>query len=137
MSTVPAHDTYDYAVIRVVPRVEREEFVNVGAVVSCPARGFLEARIELDPARVLALDPAADIETIRAHLDAITVICRGGPAAGAIGALSARERFRWLTAPRSTVIQFSAAHTGRCEDPDALLARLLATMVRAAPGDRG
>ena len=130
MSTVPAHDTYDYAVIRVVPRVEREEFVNVGAVVSCPARDFLEARIELDPARVLALDPAADIEMIRAHLAAIPVICRGGEAAGAIGQLSPRERFRWLTAPRSTVIQFSAAHTGRCEDPDALLARLLETMVR-------
>src|SRR5690348_7488189 len=77
--TAPAPDTYDYAVIRVVPRVEREEFVNVGAVVSCPARGFLEARIELDPARVRALDPAADIEWIRAHLDAIAVICRGGP----------------------------------------------------------
>lgn len=136
MSTAPAHDTYDYAVIRVVPRVEREEFVNVGAVVSCPARGFLEARIELDPSRVLALDPAADIETIRAHLEAIAVICRGGPAAGPIGALSPRERFRWLTAPRSTVIQFSAAHTGRCEDPDALLARLLETMVRSGQGDR-
>src|SRR6187455_1006243 len=63
--TAPAHDTYDYAVIRVVPRVEREEFVNVGAVVSCPARGFLEARIEFDPARVLALDPGADIDSIR------------------------------------------------------------------------
>jgi hypothetical protein len=127
---VPAHDTYDYALIRVVPRVEREEFVNVGAVVSCPARGFLEARIELDPARVRALDPAADIELIRAHLGSIPVICRGGPQAGAIGQLSPRERFRWLTAPRSTVIQFSAAHTGRCEDPEALLQRLLETMVQ-------
>ena len=132
---MPTHDTYDYAVIRVVPRVEREEFVNVGAVVSCPARGFLEARIEFDPARVLALDPAADIESIREHLAAIPVICRGGPAAGAIGQLSPRERFRWLTAPRSTVIQFSAAHTGRCEDPEALLARLLETMVRPPSGD--
>jgi hypothetical protein len=130
VSTVPAHDTYDYALNRVVPRVEREEFVNVGAVVSCPARGFLEARIELDPARVRALDPAADIELIRAHLGSIPVICRGGPQAGAIGQLSPRERFRWLTAPRSTVIQFSAAHTGRCEDPEALLQRLLETMVR-------
>jgi len=124
------HDTYDYAVIRVVPRVEREEFVNVGAVVSCPARGFLDARIEFDAARVLALDPAADIDAIRTHLAAIPVICRGGPAAGAIGQLTPRERFRWLTSPRSTVIQFSAAHTGRCEDPAALLERLIATMVR-------
>ena len=130
MPTVPAHDTYDYAVIRVVPRVEREEFVNAGVVVSCPARKFLEARIELDPARVLALDPAADIESIKAHLASIPVVCRGGPAAGAIGQLTPRERFRWLTSPRSTVIQFSAAHTGRCEDPDALLERLLKTLVR-------
>ena len=130
MPTVPAHDTYDYAVIRVVPRVEREEFVNAGVVVSCPARKFLEARIELDPARVLALDPAADIESIKAHLASIPVVCRGGPAAGAIGQLTPRERFRWLTSPRSTVIQFSAAHTGRCEDPDTLLERLLKTLVR-------
>src|SRR6185369_345207 len=125
---VREHDTYDYAVIRVVPRVEREEFVNVGAVVSCPARGFLDARIELDAARVLTLDPAADIDAIRTHLAAIPVICRGGPGAGAIGQLTPRERFRWLTSPRSTVIQFSAAHTGRCEDPAALLERLIATM---------
>jgi len=131
--TLPAHDTYDYAVIRVVPRVEREEFVNVGAVVSCPARGFLEAKIEFDPARVLALDPGADIESICEHLAAIPMICRGGPEAGAIGLLTPRERFRWLAAPRSTAIQFSAAHTGRCEDPEALLARLLKTMVRTQP----
>lgn len=130
MPKAPALDTYDYAVIRVVPRVEREEFVNVGAVVSCPARGFLEAKIEFDPARVLALDPEADIESIREHLAAIPVICGGGPEAGAIGLLTPRERFRWLAAPRSTVIQFSPAHTGRCEDPEALLARLLKTMVR-------
>ena len=135
MPTAPTHDTYDYAVIRVVPRVEREEFVNVGAVVSCPARDFLEARIELDPARVQALDPAADIDMIREHLASIPVICRGGPAAGAIGELTPRERFRWLTAPRSTVIQFSAAHTGRCEDPEALLTRLLETMVRPSSRD--
>ena len=132
---MPVRDAYDYAVIRVVPRVEREEFVNVGVVVSCPARGFLEARIELDPARVLTLDPGADIDTIYAHLASIPVICRGGAAAGAIGQLSPGERFRWLTAPRSTVIQFSAAHTGRCEDPEALLARLMETMVRSPSAD--
>ncbi len=122
--------TYDYAVIRVVPRVEREEFVNVGVVVSCPARDFLEARIEFDPARVAALDPALDLDTIRAHLASIPRICAGGEGAGPIGRLSPRERFRWLTAPRSAVIQFSAAHTGRCEDPSALLLHLLDTMVR-------
>ncbi len=125
--------TYDYAVIRVVPRVEREEFINVGVVVSCPEQLFLEARIEFDAARVAALDPMLDLDAIRAHLATIPLICAGGDAAGPIGKLSPRERFRWLTAPRSTVIQFSPAHTGRCEHPAALLERLLATMVRV-PG---
>jgi len=128
---VPDHSTYDYAVIRVVPRVEREEFVNVGVVVSCPDRDFLEARIELDPARIAALDPTLDIESIRTHLSTIPLICRGGEAAGPIGRLPPRERFHWLIAPRSAVIQVSPAHTGRCEDPAALLARLMETMVRA------
>ena len=128
---MPAHAIYDYAVIRVVPRVEREEFVNVGVVVSCPDRDFLEARIELDPARIAALDPTLDIESIRAHLSTIPLICRGGEAAGPIGRLPPRERFHWLIAPRSAVIQVSPAHTGRCEDPAALLARLMETMVRA------
>jgi Protein of unknown function (DUF3037) len=128
---VPDHSTYDYAVIRVVPRVEREEFVNVGVVVSCPDRDFLEARIEIDPVRIAALDPTLDIESIRAHLSTIPLICRGGEAAGPIGRLSPRERFHWLIAPRSAVIQVSPAHTGRCEDPEALLARLVETMVRA------
>jgi hypothetical protein len=131
--------TYDYAVIRVVPRVEREEFVNVGIVVSCSERDFLEARIVVDTARLLALDPGIDLDTLKRHLDAILLICAGGDAAGALGKLSARERFRWLTAPRSTVIQFSPAHTGRCDDPGALLERLMDSMVRLpgppAPGD--
>ena len=128
---MPDHSTYDYAVIRVVPRVEREEFVNVGVVVSCPDRDFLEARIELDPARIAALDATLDIESIRAHLATIPLICRGGDAAGPIGRLTPRERFHWLIAPRSAVIQVSPAHTGRCENPEALLARLVETMVRA------
>jgi hypothetical protein len=131
---VPDHDTYDYAVIRVVPRVEREEFLNVGVVVSCPPHGFLEARIDFDPARLAALDPTLDVETIRAHLAAIPVICAGGAAAGAIGRLSQRERFHWLTAPRSAVIQFSPVHTGRCTDLEAVLAHLMETMVRPQRG---
>jgi len=127
---VPAPCSYDYAVIRVVPRVEREEFVNVGVIVSCHEREFLEARIELDEARVLALDPRADLATVRSHLDTIPVICAGGEAAGPIGKLTPRERFRWLVAPRSTIIQVSAAHTGRAEDPAYALERLLNSMVR-------
>ena len=122
--------TYDYSVIRVVPRVEREEFVNVGVVVSCSEREFLEARLVVDAGRLRALDPGIDLDTLRRHLDAIPVICAGGDAAGEIGRLTARERFRWLTAPRSTMIQFSPAHTGRCDDPHALLERLVDSMVR-------
>ncbi len=128
---MPAPSTYDYAVIRVVPRVEREEFVNVGVVVSCPEHAFLEAKIEVDAARIAALDPTLDLEAIGAHLATIPVICKGGEAAGPIGRLSPRERFRWLAAPRSTAIQLSPAHTGRCDDPSALLERLMQTMVRS------
>lgn len=128
------HDlcSYDYAIVRVVPRVEREEFVNVGVIVSCAERDFLSCRIELDEQRVLALDPDMDLQTLRTHLATIPAICSGGRAAGEIGLLSPRERFHWLVAPRSTVIQTSPVHTGRCKDPAALLERLLDTMVRRA-----
>jgi hypothetical protein len=125
------HSSYDYAIVRVVPRVEREEFVNVGVIVSCPARDFLQARIELDEQRLKALDPAIDIEAIRSHLASIPAICAGGSAGGPIGRLSRRERFDWLVAPRSTTIQTSKVHTGRCSDPGALLEHLLKTMVRS------
>lgn len=124
--------TYDYAIIRVVPKVEREEFINVGVIVSCPTRKFLEARIELNESRLLALDPTLDVGFIRAHLAAIPAICAGGTQAGPIGQLSQRERFYWLVAPRSTIIQTSPVHTGRCQSPDAVLERLLETMVRPA-----
>ena len=127
---MPDHSTYDYAVIRVVPRVEREEFVNAGVIVSCPARKYLQARIELDEARLRALDPGVDIEALRAHLDNIPRICEGGPGAGPIGQLPPRERFHWLIAARSTVIQVSPSHSGRCEEPEGLMERLLDTLVR-------
>lgn len=123
--------TYDYAVIRVVPRVEREEFVNVGVILSCPGANFLEARIELDEQRLRALDPSLDLDSIRAHLAAIPATCAGGDGAGPIGRLSARERFDWLVARRSTSIQTSPVHTGWCTDPAGVLARLMDTMVRA------
>jgi hypothetical protein len=124
------HYPYDYAIFRVVPRVEREEFVNVGVIVSCPAKDFLEARIELDEQRLRALDAALDIESIRTHLATIPSICAGGPQAGPIGQLSQRERFHWLVAPRSTTIQPSPVHTGWCENPTEVLEHLLDTMVR-------
>jgi hypothetical protein len=124
------HDIYDYAIIRVVPKVEREEFVNVGVIISCPARGFLAARIELDESRLIALDPTLDVETIRVHLLRIPTVCAGGEQAGPLGQLSQRQRFHWLVSPRSTVIQTSPVHTGCCKDPAAVLERLLDTMVR-------
>ena len=124
--------TYDYAIVRVVPRVERGEFVNVGAIVCCATQGFLEARIEFDADRLLALDPTADVAAIAANLEAIPRICVGGAAAGPLGRLSVRERFDWLVAPRSTVIQTAAVHLGRCGCLDDALEHLLARMVRPA-----
>jgi len=122
--------TFDYAIVRVVPRVERGEFINAGVIVSCAAIGFLAARIELDEAKLLALDPGADVAGIRAGLAAIPVICAGGKPAGALGALSTRERFHWLVAPRSTSIQTSPVHTGRCDSPERQLEHLMQQMVR-------
>ncbi|MBS0584414.1 MAG: DUF3037 domain-containing protein [Proteobacteria bacterium] len=122
--------TYDYAVIRVVPRVERGEFVNAGVILACQDASFLDARIELDTARLLALDPDADIATIAQHLAAIPAICAGGKRAGPLAVLSRRERFDWLTAPRSALIQTSPVHTGRCADPAGALDALMQKMVR-------
>jgi hypothetical protein len=121
---------YDYAIVRVVPRVEREEFANAGVIVSCPALGFLDARVEVDEARLRALDPGIDLDAVRTHLATIPAICAGGEAAGPIGKLAPKERFRWLVAPRSTIIQASPAHTGYLDDPVQALERLLQTMVR-------
>jgi hypothetical protein len=126
---VPTMHTYDYAIVRVVPRVERGEFVNVGVIVSCDAADSLQARIELDPERILALDPAADIEAIGTALGAIEAVCAGRAAAGSLARLSPRERFHWLVAPRSAVIQTSPVHTGRTGVPAAVIDHLFETMV--------
>ena len=125
-----APDHYDYAVIRVVPRVEREEFINVGVILSCEASRYLEARIELDEARLRALAPDLDIESVSRHLQAVTAICRGGPGTGPIGQLPPRARFHWLTAKRSSILQTSPVHTGKCGDMDAIMEHLLRRMVR-------
>jgi hypothetical protein len=124
------HANYDYAVIRVVPRVEREEFVNVGVILACQEADFLGALIEVDEARLLALDPGLDLSAVRRHLAAIPAICAGGETAGPLARLSRRERFDWLTAPRSTLIQTSAVHSGRCTDAGLALDHLMQTMVR-------
>ena len=129
---MPALPSFDYATVRVVPRVEREEFVNAGVILLCLERDFLGARVELDPARVRAIFPGAELATIEEHLAAIPRIAAGGEGSGPIGRLTARERFHWLVAPRSTVIQVSPVHTGVCDDPERALEALMDRMVRPA-----
>jgi hypothetical protein len=128
---MPAARSFEYAIVRVVPRVERGEFVNAGVVLYCRSCEFLEAAVELDRERLCALDPAADVAMIEAHLESVARICRGGADAGPIGRLSQAERFRWLVAPRSTVIQCSPVHEGVHHDPRAALADAMRTFVRA------
>ena len=128
---MPAPASFDYAVIRVVPRVEREEFINVGAVLFCPDQDYLCARIELDEGRLRCLFPGADIALIQEHLDAFRRTCAGGDAGGPIGLLPPRERWHWLVAPKNTIIQTSAPHSGLCADPEQALERILDANVRA------
>ena len=122
--------TYDYAVVRVVPRVERGEFVNAGIILSCDVERILLAGIELDEQALLAIDARVDLDLVRSVLKSIPAICAGGEAAGDLGRMSARERFHWLVAPRSTIVQTSPVHTGQCSDPAGALEHLMATMVR-------
>jgi hypothetical protein len=120
---------YDYAVVRVLPRVEREEFINVGVILYCASLNFLKASCSIDERRLAAFAFAADLSEVREHLSSICTICSGAEDAGPIGKLSLGERFRWLTAPRSTVVQTSSVHTGFTDDPVATLKRLLAQLV--------
>jgi hypothetical protein len=122
-------NSFDYAVVRIVPRVEREEFLNAGVILYCKARDFLSARVQLDRARLAALATGADPEALDAHLATIVATCRGGPDAGPLASLSQAERFHWLVAPRSTVVQVSPVHSGLCEDPQATLDELVERMV--------
>jgi hypothetical protein len=127
---VPERRSFEYAVVRVVPRVEREEFINAGVILHCRAEGVLVARIELSEPRLLSLCPDADLDLVRRHLDAIPRICAGGRGAGPIGELSRPERFQWLCAPRSTIIQTSSVHVGLCQDVESALEKLLDKVVR-------
>ena len=122
--------TYDYAIVRVVPRVERGEFVNAGIILSCDIERILQAGIELDEAALLALDVNVDLEMVRSILATIPAICAGGSDAGPLGKLSARERFHWLVAPKSTIVQTSPVHTGQCSDPREALEHLMDRMIR-------
>ena len=114
---MPVPSSFDYAVVRVVPRVERGEFINAGVIVFCLEHRYLEARVQVDEARLKALWPEIDVELVRKHLEAIPKICAGDESAGPIAKLSQRERFHWLVSPRSTMIQVSPVHTGLCEEP--------------------
>jgi hypothetical protein len=127
---VPAKQLFEYAVIRVVPCVEREEFLNVGVIVYCPTKEFLKAAFEIDRSRLSVFSGRLDISEIEEHLLAFECICAGGVQAGPIGELPMGARFRWLTAPRSTIIQTSPVHTGFCVDPYETLARLLPRLAR-------
>jgi hypothetical protein len=122
-------EVFEYALIRVVPRVERGEAVNAGVIVYSQAYRYLCTRIELDEARLLAVDPEADLDAVRAALSAVAKACTEGPLAGRpLG-----ERFRWLTAPRSTIVQPGPVHSGLTTDPEAELSRLFASLVAVTP----
>ncbi|MEU5688929.1 DUF3037 domain-containing protein [Streptomyces venezuelae] len=128
--TAPVRDVFEYALVRVVPRVERGEQFNAGVVLYCRAKSYVAARTHLDEAKLLALDPAADAAGIRAALGAVERICEGGEAAGQAERDDAGRRFRWLIAPRSTVLQPGPVHTGLTADPEAELNRLVDLLVR-------
>ncbi|HVW79117.1 MAG TPA: DUF3037 domain-containing protein [Alloacidobacterium sp.] len=119
-----AQSSFDYAVIRVVPRVDREEFINAGVIVFCLEKNFLAAKVRVQAERLKALWPEIEVDLIRRHLEAFPKIGAGDPAGGPIARLSLRERFHWLVSPRSTMIQVSPVHTGICSDPQASLDRL-------------
>lgn len=122
--------SYDYALVRVVPRVEREEFLNVGVILSCEGASALVARIELDVDCLTTLAPDVDIDLVRRHLRSIELISAGGAEAGPLGALPRRARFHWMTAVRSALIQTSPIHLGFCKNVEATLERLMARSVR-------
>ncbi|HZI12456.1 MAG TPA: DUF3037 domain-containing protein [Myxococcus sp.] len=131
---MPAPSSFDYAILRVVPRVEREEFINAGVVLFCATQRFLGVRVELDEARLRALAPDVDVELVRGHLESFRRVCEGGKESGPIGRLPQKERWHWLVAPRSTVIQTGPVHSGLCREPRPepaqALEHLLDTVVR-------
>ncbi len=126
---MPARSAFEYAVVRVVPRSEREEFINVGVILLCRTRRFLDASIALDTVRLAVLAPGLDIAAVEEQLGHIRPVCAGGVGTGPIGLLPQFERFRWLVAPRSTMIQPSPVHCGMCDDPRTMLDHLVDRMV--------
>jgi len=131
--SAPARSPFSYALLRVVPRVERGECFNAGVVLFCRQLGFLGVKVGLDERRLAVLAPEASAEDVRAHLDALVRVADGEPEGEAIAALPASERFGWLVAPSSTVIQPSPVHTGLSDDPQATLDALFAELVEPLP----
>lgn len=121
--------SYDYAIIRVVPRVETGENFNVGVIFFCSERGFLDAKIKCDQACWKLFAPELDCDLMESHLQTISLVCAGGKSAGSIGQMTQRERFHWLVAPRSTIIQTSVAHCGLCREPKMALQRIFEKVV--------
>ena len=126
---MPATSSYDYAIIRVVPRVERGECINIGVILFCRTQRFLDLLIHLDQQRVSTFAPTLDLSQIEQQIEALMRICRGGYGSGPIGQLSQAERFHWLVSPRSTIIQTSPVHCGTCTDPASTLQSLLQKLV--------
>jgi hypothetical protein len=126
---MPELKSYNYAVVRVVPVIDRDEFVNAGVIVYSQELRFLDARIHLNEERLTARWPLLDLEKVRRHLEAIPRICEGDSAAGPIAKMSQGERFHWLTAPKSTMIQVSPVRTGLSEEPEKVLEKLAAELV--------
>jgi hypothetical protein len=126
---VPEPSSFDYAVLRIVPRVERQEFLNAGVIVFCLQQDFLGARVHWDPARIEAFSGSVDLPELRRHLEAYPKICAGATDSGPIGRLTRRERFHWLVAPRSTILQVSDVHSGICIDPAEELEKLFEQLV--------
>lgn len=127
---MPDRSAYDWAIVRVVPRVERGEYLNAGVIVHCRAKSYLAARVECAHPRLQALWPDLDLESLEEHLASIPLICKGGKESGPIGLLPMTDRFHWLVAPRSTIVQVSPVHAGLCEDPEVALEGLFAKYVR-------
>lgn len=126
---MPAQSSFDYAVLRIVPRVEREEFINAGVILFCLEKQFLQSRVKVDEKRLLALCPQLDLDLVQSHVQAFSKVCEADPNAGLIAKLPQRERFHWLVAPRSTIIQVSPVHSGLCEAPEEALDRLFLQLV--------
>lgn len=122
-------NSFDYAVVRVVPLVEREEFFNAGVILFCPQQKFLDARVSLDRKKLEALAPSVPPEEVQHRLDAIVKVCAGNPSAGPIARISQRARFHWLVSPRSTLLQVSPVHSGLCDKPEPVLERLFREQV--------